>query len=176
MEISDRDKKRARWAHDLFVLNIFFFHLLLTPATLVLDIGRVGMLIPLALSGMVIAFIWYRSRREGTWFVAAHWRLAFERCKLLMMGYAASMAIFLLAELLTSGMKDAHMANIMVTVVTRIAVMPTLIMAMVTVVMEASAGGQAAKGEVPEKIVARFPPPAGEGSIDGQGGQGAVEH
>jgi len=52
------------------------------------------------------------------------------------------------------------MANIMITVVTRIAVMPTLIMAMVTVVMEASAGGLASKGEVPEKIKEAFPPPA----------------
>jgi hypothetical protein len=158
MEISDSEKKSARWAHDLFVLNIFFFHLLLTPATMVLDIGRAGMLIPLVLSGMVIGFIGYRSRSEKRWFVAAHWRLAFNRCKLLMWGYAASMAIFFLAELLTMGMKDPHMANIMITVVTRIAVMPTLIIAMVTVVMEASAGGLASRGEVPEKIREVFPP------------------
>lgn len=151
MEISDSDKKSARWAHDLFVLNIFFFHLLLTPATMVLDVGRAGMLIPLALSGMVIGYIWSRSRSEKRGFVAAHWRLAFDRCKLLMWGYAASIAIFALAELLTMGMKDPHMANIMITVVTRIAVMPTLIMAMVTVVMEATAGGMASRGEVPEK-------------------------
>jgi len=149
MEISDRDKKSARWAHDLFVLNIFFFHLLLTPATMVLNIGRAGMLIPLVLSGMVITYTWLRSRRETRPFVAAHWRLAFRRCRLLMWGYAGSIAIFLLAELLTSGMKDTHMANIMVTVVTRIAVMPTLVMAMVTVVMEASAGGLASRGELP---------------------------
>ncbi len=149
MEISERDRKAARWAHDLFVLNIFFFHLLLTPATLVLDIGRAGMLIPLALSGLVIGYTWWRARHEPRSFVAAHWRLAFRRCRLLMWGYAGSIAIFLLAELLTSGMQDTHMASIMVTVVTRIAVMPTLVMAMVTVVMEAAAGGQAGKGELP---------------------------
>ncbi len=149
MEISEEERKAARWPHDLFVLNIFFFHLLLTPATLVLGIGRAGMLIPLALSGMVIGYTWWRGRNERRAFVAWHWRLAFRRCKLLMWGYAGTAAIFLLAELLTSGMQDAHMANIMLTVVTRIAIMPTLIMAMVTVVMEASAGGQAAKGEMP---------------------------
>lgn len=160
MEIPDSETKSARWAHDLFVLNIFFFHLLLTPATMVLDIGRAGMLIPLVLSGMVISYIWYRSRTEKRWFVAVHWRLAFKRCKLLMMGYAASFAIFGLAQLLTMGMKDVHMAAIMVTVITRIAVMPTLVLAMVTVVMEATAGGQASRGEVPEKIREAFPPPS----------------
>ena len=149
MELSESEKRSARWAHDLFVLNIFFFHLLLTPATLVLDLGRKGMLIPLAFSGVVIAYTWWRARSEQRPFVAAHWQLAFRRCKLLIWGYAGTAAIFLLAELLTSGMKDAHMANIMLTVVTRIAIMPTLIMAMVTVVMEAAAGGQAGKGEWP---------------------------
>ncbi len=151
MEITEKERKAARWAHDLFVLNIFFFHLLLTPAVLVLDIGRMGMLIPLMFSGVVIAYIWRRSRREPRPFVAAHWRLAFQRCKLLMWGYAGSIAIFLLGELFTLGMKDAHMANIMVTVVTRIAVMPTLVMAMVTVVLEASAGGLASRGALPER-------------------------
>ncbi len=151
MEIPESERKAARWAHDLFVLNIFFFHLLLTPATLVLDLGRKGMLIPLAFSGLVIAYTWWRGRNEQRAFVAAHWRLAFRRCKLLMWGYAGTAAIFLLAELLTMGMKDPHMANIMLTVVTRIAIMPTLIMAMVTVVMEASAGGLASKGRLHEK-------------------------
>ncbi|WP_457665896.1 hypothetical protein [Thiolapillus sp.] len=158
MEISDSEKKAARWAHDLFVLNIFFFHLLLTPATIMLGIGLKGLLIPLALSLAVITYTYFRGQRESRWFVAAHWRLAFKRCKLLLIGYAITAVILLLAELLTSGMKDAHMASILVTVVTRIAIMPTLIIVMVTVVMEASATSLVGKGEVPEKIRKEFPP------------------
>jgi len=158
MELSEKDKKAARWAHDLFVLNILFFHLLLTPATIMLGIGVTGLLIPLALSLAVITYIYYRGQRESRWFVAAHWRLAFKRCKLLLIGYAITAAILLLAELLTAGMKDAHMADIMVTVITRIAIMPTLILVMVTVVMEASATSLVSKGEVPEKIIREFPP------------------
>ncbi len=158
MEVSDSDKKAARWAHDLFVLNIFFFHLLLTPATIMLGVGLKGLFIPLALSLSVIAYTYFRGRREPRWFVAAHWRLAFRRCKLLLIGYAITAAILLLAEVLTMGMKDAHMAQILVTVVTRIAIMPTLILVMVTVVMEASATSLVSRGEVPEKIVKAFPP------------------
>ena len=160
MTVSDSEKKAARWAHDLFVLNVFFFHLLLTPATIMLGIGLEGLLIPLALSLMVITFIYFRSQRDHRWFVAAHWRLAFKRCKLLMIGYAITGVILLLAEVLTRGMTDAHMANILVTVVTRIAIMPTLILVMVTVVMEASATSLVNKGEVPEKIMKEFPPHA----------------
>ena len=157
MVISETEKKSARWAHDLFVLNIFFFHLLLTPATIMLDIGLEGLLIPLGLSLIVIGYIYYRSAHESRWFVAAHWKLAFKRCKLLLIGYAITAFILLLAELLTAGMQDAHMASILVTVVTRIAIMPTLILVMVTVVMEASATSQVTRGEVPETIRKVFP-------------------
>lgn len=158
-EISDQDKKRARWAHDLFVLNILFFHLLLTPATIFLGVGQVGLLLPLSLSAIVIAFIYYRSRNEADWFVAAHWRLSFKRCRLLMIGYAISLGIFLIGWLITLGMDKESMRDIMLTVFTRIAVMPTLIMVMITVVLEASATGMVSKKEVPESIRKSFPPP-----------------
>ena len=157
---TDTQKKRARWAHDLFVLNILFFHLLLTPATIVMGVGLKGLLLPLSLSAAVIAFIYYRSRKDPSWFVEAHWRLSFNRCKLLMLGYLGSLIVFGIGWLITLGMDQESMRDIMFTVFTRIAVMPTLIMAMVTVVMEASATSLVSRGEVPDKIVKVFPPPA----------------
>lgn len=156
---TDAEKKRARWAHDLFVLNILFFHLLLTPATIVMGVGHIGLLLPLALSASVIAFIFYRSRKDPSWFVEAHWRLAFNRTKLLMMGYAGSLLVFGIGWLITLGVEQESMRQIMFTVFTRIAIMPTLIMAMISVVLEASATGLVSKGEVPDKIVQAFPPP-----------------
>ena len=156
---TDAEKKRARWAHDIFVLNILFFHLLLTPATIVMGVGQIGLLLPLTLSGLVIAFIYYRSRKDPSWFVEAHWRLSFNRCKLLMMGYAGSLLVFGIGWLLTLGMDQESMRNIMFTVFTRIAIMPTLILAMVSTVLEASATSLVSKGEVPDKLVKAFPPP-----------------
>mgnify|MGYP001549901523 FL=1 len=157
---TDAEKKRARWAHDLFVLNILFFHLLLTPATIVMGVGQIGLLLPLTLSGLVIAFIYYRSRKDPSWFVEAHWRLSFNRCKLLMMGYAGSLLVFGIGWRITLGMDQESMRNIMFTVFTRIAIMPTLILAMVSTVLEASATSLVSKGEVPDKLVKAFPPPA----------------
>ena len=157
---TDAEKKRARWAHDLFVLNILFFHLLLTPATIMMGVGHKGLLLPLSLSGLVIAFIYYRSRKDPSWFVEAHWRLSFNRCKLLMMGYAGSLLVFGIGWLITLGMDQESMRNIMFTVFTRIAIMPTLILAMVSTVLEASATSLVSKGEVPDKLVKAFPPPA----------------
>lgn len=158
VDVSDAIKKRARWSHDLFVLNILFFHLLLTPATIVLGIGELGLLVPLVLSGMVIGYIFYRGRTDPEWFVAAHWRLSFSRCKLLMWGYLGSAVIFFIGWLISLN-AQGDMQHIMLVVFTRIAIMPTLIMAMVTVVLEASATGAVSSGEVPDSIVKDFPYP-----------------
>ena len=156
---TDAEKKRARWAHDLFVLNILFFHVLLTPAVIVMGVGQKGLLLPLALSALVIAFIYHRGRKDPSWFVEAHWRLSFNRCKLLMFGYAGSLLVFGIGWLITLGMDQESMRNIMFTVFTRIAVMPTLILAMISTVLEASATGLVSRGEVPDKLVSSFPPP-----------------
>ncbi len=168
IDVSDQVKKRARWPHDLFVLNILFFHLLLTPATIVLGIGEWGLLLPLALSGMVIGYIFYRSRTEVEWFVAAHWRLSFRRCKLLMWGYLGSAVIFLIGWIISQG-AQGDMQHIMLIVFTRIAIMPTLIMAMVTIVMEASGAGVVNRGEVPDAIAEAFPFPEGEDGVAANG-------
>lgn len=159
MQITEQTRKRARWPHDLFVLNILFFHLLLTPATIFLGVGHKGLLLPLTLSGLVIAYIFYRSRTEQDWFDAAHWRLAFKRSKLLIAGYLGSGLIFLLGWFVAQGAQGDSMQNIMFTVFTRIAIMPTLIMVMITVVLEASATGMVSRGEVPDSIARDFPPP-----------------
>lgn len=151
-EINDKVKKKARWPHDLFVLNIFFFHLLLTPATILLNVGQLGLLLPLALSGSVIGYIYFRSRTAPHWFVAAHWKLAFRRCKLLLGGYMGSAVIFFIGWLVSQGAQSESMQSIMFTVFTRIAIMPTLIMAMITVVLEASATGAVSRGEIPDVI------------------------
>jgi hypothetical protein len=51
------------------------------------------------------------------------------------------------------------MAHIMWTAMTRIALVPSLIFVMITVVLEASAIAQSSNGEVPDKLAVKFPPP-----------------
>lgn len=152
LESTAESRKKARWAHDLFVLNIFFFHLLATPATIMLGLGHWGLLIPLSLSGAVMAFIFFRSKRETDPFIAGHWKLSWKRCRLLVYGYLGSAAIFLIGWLIAQGSQTESMQHIMFTVFTRIAVMPTLILAMVTAVLEAGATGMVNRSEVPDNL------------------------
>lgn len=146
-EISDREVRQAQLPHNLFISGLFFFDLLMTPAVIVLDIGMVGMLIPLLCSVALLAYIYLRSKKTTHAFVDAHWRLTWRHGKWLLLGYAISATLILIAWLISLNARDAHMGHILWTALTRIALLPTLIIVMVTAVMEASALSSAGKHE-----------------------------
>jgi len=156
---SNAEAKQAQFPHNLFVTGLFLFDLLMTPAVLALKIGMVGLLIPLLCSGSLIVYIYLRSKKTTTWFVDVHWKLAFVRAQWLMTGYAISAALIFVAWLISISSNDHNMQHILWTALTRIALMPTLILVLVTAVLEASAIPLAAKREVPDKLAASFPPP-----------------
>lgn len=152
--------RKAQSPHNLFISGVFLFDLLMTPAILALKIGMVGLLIPLLCSGALIAWIYLRSKKTTTWFVDMHWKISFFRCKLLMLAYAVSATLIFLAWLISISTKDHNMSHIIWTALTRVALMPTVIMVLVTAVMEFSSYAQAAKREVPDKLAEKFPAPA----------------
>lgn len=160
--IDASDIRRAHLPHNLFISGVFLFNLLMTPAVIVLNIGMVGLLIPLLCSATLAAYLYLRSHKTGSgnWFVDAHWRLSWSRARLLLLGYGVSALLILVAWLVSLTARDASMAHIMWTALTRIALVPTLILVMITVVLEASAIGQASNGEVPDNLVEKFLPPA----------------
>lgn len=152
--------KQAQFPHNLFVTGLFMFDLLMTPAVIGMKIGMIGLLIPLLCSGSLIAYIYLRSKKTTTWFVDMHWKLAFARAQWLLTGYAISAALIFFAWLISISSSDHNMQHILWTALTRIALMPALILVLVTAVLEASSIPMAAKREVPDKLAANFPPPA----------------
>ena len=157
---TDAETRKAQIPHNLFVSGLFLFDLLMTPAVLALKVGMVGLFIPLVCSGTLIAYIYIRSKQTTTWFVDAHWKMAFARAQWLLTGYAISAALIFVAWLISISSSDHNMQHILWTALTRIALMPTLILVLVTAVLEASSIPMATKREVPDKLAASFPPPA----------------
>ncbi len=160
VEASGKEIKQAQLPHNLFISGLFVFDLFMTPAMIALKIGMAGLLVPLVCSSALIGYIYLRSRKAGNWFVNMHWKLAFARGKLLMLGYAISATLVFIAWLVSGASKDANMAHILWTALTRVALMPTLILVMVTAVLEFGSYAQAGKREVPDKLAAKFPPSA----------------
>lgn len=158
-DVDETIRKRAKTPHELSMLNLVGCHLIAAPASIVLDVGLLGFLIPLALSLLVIGFIWYRAGSAAAhddWFVAAHWRLSANRTRILMVGYAISAVILGMAMLATSG---SSKGDIMMVAISRVAVVPTLLTVMVCFVLESGSIYQAGRGEVPDGITKRMPPP-----------------
>jgi len=152
---------QAKTPHNLFMLNLALFHLLMTPATIALKLGELGMLIPLCLSLLVISYTWWRSRKTRSfshWFVQAHWVFAVKRYRVLLISYGVTAVLLLLSWLLSLTASDAHMGNILQTVFIRIAIMPILIVVMVDFFLESSAISQAGSGEIPDTIAVQFTP------------------
>ncbi|MCK9530224.1 MAG: hypothetical protein M0R77_06635 [Gammaproteobacteria bacterium] len=162
-QVAETERNRAKNPHELFIINLIAFHLLLAPAAIALDIGTWALLLPVVFSLMVMAFIYVRTRRAVSgepWFVMAHWQIALRRCRLLLIGYGVTGGILLLAWLLGLGMQP-NMRDIMFTALTRIGVMPTVILVFVAFVLESNALFQATRGEVPDAVVKRYPAPEG---------------
>ncbi|MET0090517.1 MAG: hypothetical protein ABW068_10970 [Candidatus Thiodiazotropha sp.] len=160
-ETDEAQRKRAKSPHELSMLNLVGFHLIAAPASIVLDIGLLGFLVPLALSLCVIAYIWLtaaRTRTHDDWFVAAHWRLSANRTRILMIGYTISAIILGMAFMATTGSSKGH---IMMVAISRVAVVPTLITVMICFVLESGSIYQTGRGEVPDGVIKRMPPPEG---------------
>lgn len=137
--------------------------------------------VPLILSVLVMLFTWLRAarlRRSGPWFVAAHWRVAARRYRILLIAYLVSAAVISLAffggndqsklerriadlppalqemerhKLESQDMRGAIWA--------RIAVVPLLLTVLGVLMMESGGLYQSGRGELSDAAAADFPPP-----------------
>jgi hypothetical protein len=166
-DVDEGLRKRAKSPHELFMLNLAVFHLLATPAGIALGIGMWAFLIPLTLSGLVMLFTLWRAKRcehDCAWFVMMHWKLALRRYRYLLMAYGVTALILAMGWLLTMGEQHSTQ-HIMRTVFTRLSVVPTLLMVMVSFIMESGAIVQASAGQVPDGLAALYPAPQEKSSV-----------
>ena len=156
LETDPGTRNRAKRPHNLFMLNLAVFHLLMTPAAIALNVGRLGLLLPLLLSLSTIAFTYFYSRKMAprtAQFEYLHWRLALRRYKYLVIAYAVTAALMLLGHLLAMGSADHNMQEIMDTVFIRIAIMPVLLTVMANFYLESNAISMAGQGIIPDAML-----------------------
>lgn len=136
--------REAKRAHELFVLNLIFFHLLAVPAGLALDFGYWGMVVPLISSSLLL--LYYRQRvfqlaESGRGWVEEHWRQAWKRFRWLYLGYLIVAILLGMVRLFVEPGSIAFVA------LTRVAVMPSIVLVLVTFVLSTAALGRAGNGE-----------------------------
>ena len=146
------ETKRAAAAHELLMMNLSFFHLLVPVA--ILSSGHIALFLTLALIGSAVIIIWIArkaNQASDSELVQTHWQLAWRRCRLLLIGYAASTGIMLLGWGLGAMQSDPKMLGILLVVFSRIAVVPTVLIVLILFVLSTSSLSQARQGEKPTK-------------------------
>ena len=152
---------QAKHPHNLFMMNLALFHLLMTPAVIVLNIGLSGVLLPLMLSLAVMLFTYLKSNRidrDNNLYLFLHWKLALLRYRYLLLSYAVTAGLMLVGWMISTGAADEHMRHILQTVFIRIAIMPVLIMVMVNFYLESNAINLASSGDVPDNLIKNHAP------------------
>jgi hypothetical protein len=170
--VDEAARSGAKSPHELAMVNLLLFNLLLLIALLAgsfLQSGSVlahykiiGILVPLAISLSIVAYTFLQAGRVPVtepWFVAAHWRLAADRYKILLGAYLAGAALIGLGGLIAHSYRDPRMQELMFIALQRVAIAPILISLMVLIMLESGSIYQAGRGEVPNRLAERLPPP-----------------
>lgn len=171
-QIDESTRRRAKSAHELAMVNLLLVNLLMLIALLagsflqkdsaLVEYKLAGVLVPLLISLGVITYSFVEAGKtaaSGPWFVAAHWKIATGRYKILLVAYAVGVALIGLGWLLSQGQKDPRMGELMFIALQRVAIAPILLSLMALIMLESGSLSQAGRGEVPTGLIERFPPP-----------------
>ena len=108
-KINAHEAYAAKNPHHIFNLNIILVHLFIPMIVLEIGNSSAELLLTPLISSLIIAYIYFHGKKvekTESWFVAAHWKLAWKRSKILLYSYAAAgviIAIYLLINKLFPG-------------------------------------------------------------------------
>lgn len=114
-QVTEEDTRLAKNPHHIFNINVIVTHLAISQVSLEIGHGNpfYFLLVP-AISSMVIAYLYFHGKKVAetqSWFVGAHWVLAWRRGRNLLIAYAVAITIMLLGALLGNLFGSGLMMN-----------------------------------------------------------------
>lgn len=114
-QVTELDTKLAKNPHHIFNINVIVTHLAISQVALEIGHGNPFpfLLVPL-ISGMVIAYLYFHGQKvikEQSWFVGAHWTLAWRRGRNLLIAYGVAIVVMSLSALLGNLFGGGMMMN-----------------------------------------------------------------
>jgi len=97
-KISPEEGKRAKWPHEIFLINLVFNHIFVFCATVAVagSFPLFPALVPV-ISFTIIGYILFRAKRvaasDESWFVKAHWQIGARRNRYFMLLLAIACVI-----------------------------------------------------------------------------------
>ncbi len=153
--ISEAEAKKAKFPHDLFLINLIFNHIFMFAAFLTASsLWKWVILVP-AFSFVVLSYTIIRARyslKNDSWYVMCHWQICAKR-SWLFVGMISLMLLVVAIIMLVSGghPKPQQIA------LAGIAILPTMITTFVLIIMETVSLDDSKHGRVPDTVVERFP-------------------
>lgn len=160
-EVSDRESKKAKVPHEIFLTNLVGNHILWFIASLglVRSYWQPFALVPVVSILLLGYTLWRAKRSKATdpWFVMCHWQLCAGRSRafiltLLLFGFIAFLGW---VGFTYFGMKQVAV----MAMIGGAGVLPVMVTVLVLILMESDALHQAAQQKLPNWMIERYPNP-----------------
>lgn len=158
--VSAGERKRAKWPHEIFLINLIFNHIFVFCATVSVfgTFPRLTALVP-SISFAIIGYILIKGRlvanSDESWFVKAHWQIGAWRNRLFMMLLATTCVISGGGYWLSSALGWAKIPTI--ALIGGVGLLPFMVSLLVLIVLGNESLFMASHGKLPRNFVAPTP-------------------
>jgi len=158
--ISQEEGRRARWPHELFLINLIFNHIFVFCATVAVfgTFPWLTGLVP-AISFSIIAYLMVRAKQVAVgneaWFVQAHWRIAAGRNRLFTLLLTLTCIVFGGGLWLSKALGWPKVATI--ALIGGVGLLPFMVVLLVLIILGNESVFMARDGKLPKRLVEQDP-------------------
>ncbi len=160
--ISPEEGKRAKWPHEIFLINLVFNHIFVFVATVAVagTLPLLPALVPV-ISFSIIGYIFIKSGQvaasDETWFVKSHWRICARRNQIFMLLLTVTCMVCGGGFWLSKMMGWAKIPTI--ALIGGVGLLPFMASLLVLIVLGNDSVYQARTGKLPKRFVEQNPAP-----------------
>jgi hypothetical protein len=158
--ISTEESMRAKWPHEIFLINLVFNHIFMFCATLAVagTFPQLMVVVPLV-SFTIIFYIFFVARKvssgDESWFIKAHWRIGAQRNRLFMLLLTASCTLCGGGFWLSKMLGWAKIPTI--AIIVGVGLLPFMVSLLVLIVLGNESVFMARTGKLPEDFLEKNP-------------------
>jgi hypothetical protein len=161
--IAPEETTRAKWPHEIFLINLVFNHILVFASTFgVFSTFPLMVLIVPITSFAITTYIIIKAKQiaasDETWFVKSHWVIAAKRNRSFLGLLTITCSVFGLGLMLSKAMGWSKIATI--ALLGGFGLLPFMVALLVLIVLGNDSMYQARHGKLPKRFVEQNPDPA----------------
>ncbi len=165
--VSPEEARRAKWPHEIFLINLIFNHIFVFVATIAV-VGSFPLLPALVpvISFFIIAYIIVKAKQVSvsneTWFVKAHWQICARRNRLFILLLSVPCVITVGGLWLSRMLGWAKIPTI--ALIGGVGLLPFMVALLVLIVLGNESVHLARSGKLPKSFVEQYPDPQKNGT------------